>query len=81
MCRRVDGGPPRSGNEAGASTDTIVSASAMRLLLTHSPEALPAPPKDASNRYADDPKAAALGHRFFFDTAFSGRFVRRRQQG
>ena len=64
--------PPSLGNEAGASTDTIVSASAMRLLLTHSPEALPAPPKDASNRYADDPKAAALGHRFFFDTAFSG---------
>ena len=27
---------------------------------------------DPSNKYADDDRAAALGHRFFFDTRFSG---------
>jgi cytochrome c peroxidase len=29
-------------------------------------------PKDVTNRYADDPRAAALGKKFFFDTRFSG---------
>lgn len=33
---------------------------------------LPALSADASNRYADDARAAALGHRLFFDTRFSG---------
>jgi cytochrome c peroxidase len=28
-------------------------------------------PPDPSNRYADDPQAAALGHKLFFDTRFS----------
>ena len=29
-------------------------------------------PKDPSNRVADDPRAAALGHRLFFDARLSG---------
>jgi len=29
------------------------------------------PPADPSNRYADDPRAAALGQKLFFDTRFS----------
>jgi cytochrome c peroxidase len=29
-------------------------------------------PADPSNRHADDPRAAALGHRLFFDSALSG---------
>lgn len=33
---------------------------------------LPKPPLDASNRFADDPKAAALGQKLFFDPGFSG---------
>jgi cytochrome c peroxidase len=37
-----------------------------------SPESLPAPPPDKSNRYADDPRAAELGHKLFFDPGFSG---------
>ncbi|MBL8740463.1 MAG: cytochrome-c peroxidase, partial [Myxococcales bacterium] len=41
-------------------------------LAKHAPGTLPAPPLDVSNRYADDPAAAALGQRFFFDTGFSG---------
>ena len=32
---------------------------------------LPALPPDPSNTYADDPRAAALGHKLFFDTRFS----------
>jgi cytochrome c peroxidase len=32
---------------------------------------LPALPPDPSNAYADDPRAAALGERLFFDTRFS----------
>ncbi len=32
---------------------------------------LPPLPPDPSNRYADDPRAAALGHRLFFDPRFS----------
>lgn len=30
------------------------------------------PPKDATNRFRDDPKAAAFGQRLFFETAYSG---------
>jgi cytochrome c peroxidase len=33
---------------------------------------LPSPPRDASNRYADDARAAALGQKLFFDAGFSG---------
>jgi cytochrome c peroxidase len=32
---------------------------------------LPEAPVDPSNRYADDPQAASLGHQVFFDTRFS----------
>ncbi len=32
---------------------------------------LPALPPDPSNQYADDPRAAELGHKLFFDTRFS----------
>jgi cytochrome c peroxidase len=35
-------------------------------------ESLEAPPRDPSNRWADDPQAAELGHRLFFDTRLSG---------
>lgn len=33
---------------------------------------LPDPPKDTTNKYADDPDAAALGHRLFFEAGYSG---------
>jgi cytochrome c peroxidase len=33
---------------------------------------LPPVPKNASNAFADDPRAAELGKKFFFDTRFSG---------
>jgi cytochrome c peroxidase len=40
-----------------------------------SPKSLPAPPPDKTNRFADDPKAAALGQKLFFETAFSGKLL------
>jgi cytochrome c peroxidase len=33
---------------------------------------LPTPPKDPSNAFSDNPKAAELGRKLFFDTRFSG---------
>ena len=39
------------------------------------PAQLPAPPRDVSNRFADDPRAARFGQRLFFDAAFSGRLL------
>lgn len=41
----------------------------LRIALSLSP--LPEPPADPSNRFADDPRAARLGHRFFFDPRLS----------
>ena len=33
---------------------------------------LPEPPEDTTNRYANDPKAAAFGQRLFFEAAYAG---------
>ncbi len=35
-------------------------------------ESLPPLPVDPSNKYSDNPKAVALGKKFFFDDTFSG---------
>jgi cytochrome c peroxidase len=40
--------------------------------LQFSPLPLPSPPRDASNGFADDARAAALGQELFFDAGFSG---------
>jgi cytochrome c peroxidase len=42
------------------------------LFASLSPETLPAPPADASNRWADDPAAARFGQKLFFDPGFAG---------
>jgi len=39
------------------------------------PSQLPAPPPDKSNKYADDPRAAALGQKLFFETGLSGKLL------
>ncbi|HEY0136823.1 MAG TPA: cytochrome c peroxidase [Nannocystis sp.] len=36
---------------------------------------LPDPPKDPTNKYADDPAAAALGHKLFHEKGYSGAIV------
>jgi cytochrome c peroxidase len=40
-----------------------------------SPSPLPAPGRDVSNRFADDPRAARLGQKLFFETRFSGKLL------
>jgi len=45
--------------------------SELSVLRSLSLESLPPPPPDPSNRVADDPGAARLGERVFFDTRFS----------
>src|SRR5256885_359302 len=39
------------------------------------PATLPPPVTDTSNRYADDPRAARLGQRFFMDPLFAGKLL------
>jgi cytochrome c peroxidase len=41
-------------------------------LLALSPSALPAPPADVTNRFADDAAAAIFGQKLFYDPSFSG---------
>jgi cytochrome c peroxidase len=71
------GGRAAGGAAAGqAATDDdpepILSAEARAALAALSPIALPAPPPDASNAWADEPAAAIFGQALFFDARFSG---------
>jgi cytochrome c peroxidase len=63
-------GPHDAGNGAPS-----FSAAELATLSTLSPAPLPAPGPDKSNRFADDPRAAALGQKLFFETAFSGKLL------
>lgn len=49
-----------------------VSPEILARLQALSPSPRPAPPPDPTNRFADDPRAIALGHQLFFDPRFSG---------
>lgn len=49
-----------------------ITAKEMAVLRTLSPVELPPPPADVTNRFADDPAAAAFGQRLFFDPSFAG---------
>ena len=60
------------GNDRGSGSIPAGPASIRGLLASLSPETLPAPPPDASNAWADDPAAARLGQRIFFDPGFAG---------
>ena len=53
-----------------AESTVALSADEMAVVATLSP--LPAPPANSTNRYADNPAAAALGQRLFFDKSYSG---------
>jgi cytochrome c peroxidase len=54
-----------------AQTAAEWSAAEIAILRTLTLSSLPRLPPDPSNRYADDPRAAELGHRLFFDTRLS----------
>jgi cytochrome c peroxidase len=61
------GDPEPCGIEALSSAERAALAALGPLPVT--------PPADSTNQYADNPKAAALGQRFFFDKAFSGKLA------
>jgi cytochrome c peroxidase len=50
-----------------------LSAATRTALATLSPATLPAPGADVSNKFADDPAAAAFGQELFFEAGFSGK--------
>ncbi len=61
-------------NTAGAWSEDIHlwSNDEMALLRSLWIDSLPPLPEDPSNKYADNPKAAVLGKKFFFDSRLSG---------
>ncbi len=63
----ADGGPDGDGS-------VTLTLQEMTVAKTQSP--LPAVPPDTTNAYADDPTAAKLGQRFFFDKAIAGPIVK-----
>jgi cytochrome c peroxidase len=73
---RVSEAPVEAGIEASdaamADPDPTFSSAELAALRALSPTPLPGPPPDATNRFSDDPTAAALGQRLFYDSSFSG---------
>ena len=65
-----DAGAPDGGDPA-----PVITAEERAALLTLSPDTLPPPPPDVTNHLADDPAAAALGQKLFFDPSFSGKLL------
>src|SRR5262245_38078420 len=63
-----------AGTGAGGAIDVAptFTAEERAALVALSPEILPTAPPDASNAYADDAAAAALGKALFFSTQLSG---------
>jgi cytochrome c peroxidase len=64
--------PPPAADSDPAPVLTAADKAAFASL---SPASLPAPAPDATNRYADDAAAAALGQKLFMDPGFSGRLL------
>jgi cytochrome c peroxidase len=69
---RVDGGgmDVDGGMDADGGMEVEITEAEWAIIETLSP--LPAVPADPTNAVADDPDAAALGQRLFFDARFSG---------
>ena len=65
----------------GSDPDPVFSTKQWAALQALSPEALPPPPHDPTNRFADSGAAAALGQRLFFDPSFSGQLLDTDNQG
>lgn len=65
--------PESAESPSPSPVPSLISPEAMAQLRLLSPApTLPAPPADPSNAVADDPAAAALGQRLFFDAGFAG---------
>lgn len=70
------GGTPEGGaGGAGPSASSGFSDADRATLATLAPAVLPPAPVDVSNQYGDDPRAAALGERLFFDAGYSGKLL------
>ncbi len=66
----AEGGVPEDGSTLDAApTITGAEAAALQAL---APLSLPGPIDDPTNRFADDPNAAAFGKQLFFDPFFAG---------
>src|ERR1700710_1483566 len=63
-----------SGCGSPSQTGGLDSSQAV-LMANLSPAVLPPPPPDVSNRFSDDPRAAAFGQQLFFDPTFSGKLL------
>jgi cytochrome c peroxidase len=61
-----------SGTEAAGDPDPVLTPAVLDALRALSPASLPPPPADVTNAHADDPAAAALGQKLFYDPGFSG---------
>jgi cytochrome c peroxidase len=71
-----DAGSADLAGAAGASDEAPpLSAPELAALAELSPNPLPAPPLDKTNRFADNAQAAALGQKLFFETRFSGKLL------
>lgn len=63
------------GAGGGAAPPSGFDEAAWAAVLELSPPVLPPAPVDVSNAYGDDPAAAALGEKLFFEKGFSGKLL------
>jgi cytochrome c peroxidase len=71
-CGNANRSPVSVSSDDPPANPTSAELAALRDL---SPNALPPPPVDSSNRFADDARAAKLGQRLFFDPSFAGELL------
>jgi len=64
-----------SGGGGGAAPAPPEDEEARAALAMQALDPAAPPPADPTNRFADDPRAAALGQRLFFDPGFSGQLI------
>jgi cytochrome c peroxidase len=75
------GSSEESSSTGSADEEPTFTPQEWEALQALAPDPLPAPPPDVSNAWADDPAAAALGHRLFFTPIFAGRLLDGDQNG
>jgi cytochrome c peroxidase len=67
------GGAGATGGEGGSGgSDTLGELDEVETALARSMSPLPALPSSPTNKYADDPDAAALGQKFYFEADWAG---------
>ena len=71
-CGSSSPGATDPGSGGGADLAPSFTSNERSILATLSPDTLPAPGPDKSNRFADDATAARLGQSLFFERSFSG---------